>query len=442
MSEERKMSRRTALKMLGIGAIGVAALNFTTAGCAGKAAKGGKLKPIAYRKDRIYKDKVSLLAYGGMRFPRIKNEEGRNVIDRAIAEQLITKAYESGINYFDTAYNYLGGESELVFGEIMKKFPRESFFMATKMPTWLVTDLEKGKALFQEQLDKLQMEYLDFYLLHAISSIEDFTKAYLDTGVLEYLKEEKAKGRIKRLGFSFHGNEKTMDFLLEQYNWDFVMIQLNYLDWEAQNAKYMYEQLEKHNIQVNVMEPLRGGALATLNPEAVGILKEAHPDWTPASWAFRYVASLPNVLTILSGMTDVKYIEENVNTLRNFKPLTDDERAVLAKALEAYRKITPVPCTGCAYCMPCDFGVDIPAVFATFNELVAADQVPDINGPFDEAFETKKAAFLAKFDKEIPEPARPSHCTQCGKCAKQCPQEIAIPEELKRINNLIRMLSR
>lgn len=437
MEEKNRISRRTALKYLGLGAIGVAALN-TSWNCSG-VKKGAT---ITYNKDKKLGVKVSMLALGCMRFPMHKNAEGKNVINRAISDNLIRTAYAKGINYFDTAYNYLGGESETVVGEVLKEFPRDSFYLTTKMPTWLIDSLETGKKVLQEQLDKLQVDYLDFYLLHALSSIADFDKAYKNTGVLEYLNEERAKGRIKHLGFSFHGDAEAMDYILSQNNWDVVMIQMNYLDWESQNAKYMYEAIEKHGVRCNVMEPLRGGLLATLNEEAVGILKEYHPDWSPASWAFRWVGSHPNVLTILSGMTDVKYIEENVATFTDFQPLTAEEEAVVAKALEAFRRIDPIPCTGCAYCMPCEFGVDIPAVFAAYNEMVAEGKVPDMNGPMGTEFYEKAAAFMEHYNKTITQENGPQKCTKCNRCKTHCPQEIDIPAQLEKISRLVRSLQR
>lgn len=446
MDEQKKISRRKALKYIGAGALGAAgvyaAVRFTPLNNKLKESlQKGDIRPITTRKDRIYGDRVSLLAFGCMRLPTMRNQDGVTVIDRDKTRELLEYAYANGINYFDTAYNYHNGESEIVTGEILKSFPRETFFLATKMPTWLVTGLERGKELFREQLDKCQVDYFDFYLLHALSSIDDYNRAYRDTGVLEYLKEEKANGRIRRLGFSFHGNEETMDYLLEQYSWDFVMIQMNYLDWEVQNAKYMYEQIEKKGIQCLVMEPLRGGALATLNTEAVEILKQADPSSTPAQWGFRYVASHPNVLTVLSGMNVMAHLEENVNTFRKFKPLKKDEYDVIARALEAYRKISQIPCTACAYCMPCPYGVDIPLVFGTYNQMVTQDMIPDINGPRNEEFFAKGQAFLSHYTESIPFENRSLHCTACGVCKQHCPQEIDIPAEMRRINQILRTVN-
>ena len=219
------------------------------------------------------------------------------------------------------------------------------------------------------------------------------------------------------------------------------MIQMNYLDWEVQNAKYMYEQIEKKGIQCLVMEPLRGGALATLNTEAVEILKQADPSSTPAQWGFRYVASHPNVLTVLSGMNVMAHLEENVNTFRKFKPLKKDEYDVIARALEAYRKISQIPCTACAYCMPCPYGVDIPLVFGTYNQMVTQDMIPDINGPRNEEFFAKGQAFLSHYTESIPFENRSLHCTACGVCKQHCPQEIDIPAEMRRINQILRTVN-
>ncbi len=442
MDEQKKISRRKALKYFGAGVLGVAgiyaAIRFTPLDDKlRESLKKGDVRPITTRKDKILGERISLLAFGCMRLPTVRNQEGNMVIDRDRTRELLGYAYANGINYFDTAYNYHNGESEIVTGQILKDFPRDTFCLATKMPTWLVTSLERGKELFSEQLNKCQVDYFDFYLLHALSSIDDYNRAYRDTGVLEYLKEEKANGRIRRLGFSFHGNEETMDYILEQHAWDFVMIQMNYLDWEVQNARYMYEQIEKKGIQCLVMEPLRGGALVTLNTEAAGILAEADPTSNPARWAFRYVASHPNVLTVLSGMNVMTHLEENINTFRKFKPLNKAEYEVIARALEAYRKISQIPCTACAYCMPCPYGVDIPLVFSTYNQMVVQNMVPDINCPENEEFYTKGKAFLSHFDNAIPNQSQSHNCTACGVCKQHCPQDIDIPAEMRRINQIL-----
>jgi predicted aldo/keto reductase-like oxidoreductase len=219
------------------------------------------------------------------------------------------------------------------------------------------------------------------------------------------------------------------------------MIQMNYLDWEVQNARYMYEQIEKRGIQCLVMEPLRGGSLTRLNSEALGILKEADPKSTPAQWAFRYAASHANVLTVLSGMNRMDHLQENINTFRKFKPLRKSEYEVIARALEAYRKISQIPCTACAYCMPCPYGVDIPLVFSTYNEMVARDMVPDINGPRDEDFIRKGQEFLSYLEKTIPVEHQSHNCTDCGVCKPHCPQEIDIPAEMRRINEILGALT-
>ncbi len=354
-----------------------------------------------------------------MRLPKAK--EGSEEIDRKKAQEIVDYAYAHGINYFDTAYRYHAGDSEIFVGEALKKFPRESFYLASKMPIWEAKEPADVERIFQDQLSRCQVDYFDFYLCHSQSK-DNFAKLQ-EFHAYEFLKKMKEEGKIRYLGFSFHDTPEVLRHIVETYEWDFAQIQLNYLDWEMQDAKGQYEILTEHGIPVMVMEPVRGGSLASLCEESDRILKEARPDKSIASWAIRYAASLPNVQVVLSGMSNLEQIEDNVSTTAEFEPLSKEEYAVLEKALEVYRKNHLVPCTGCRYCMDCPFGVDIPAVFKVYNQYAINKRAGD---------------FLKRYD-ELGE-AGPESCQACGTCMQQCPQKIEIPERMRYIADLARKL--
>ena len=299
---------------------------------------------------RIYKKTgkpISLLGFGCMRLPRLNDEKPD--IDISTAESMIDRAYARGVNYFDTAYMYHEGMSETFLGHALKKYPRESFYLADKMPgcMGIVHSLEDGKRIFAEQLQRCGVDYFDFYLLHNAASIAHFEETYLKTGVLDYLLEEKAAGRIRNLGFSFHGNLKNFEYLMQARKWDFAQIQLNYLDWDGQGAGKLYACAVAHDVPVIVMEPVKGGTLVSLCDEAVNILHAADPQHSVASWAIRFAASLPGVLTVLSGMSTPAQVEDNLATVGAFQPLSEAEREVLQNAVSAYLAKRAVPCTGC-----------------------------------------------------------------------------------------------
>ena len=361
-------------------------------------------------------DMISVLGLGCMRFPKI---EGSEKIDREEAQKIVDLAYERGVNYFDSAYRYHEGESELLIGEALKKYPRESFHLATKMPMWMVKEPADAPRIFEDQLSRCQVEYFDFYLCHALNA--DTFEVMKKNGVYEYLKKEKEAGRIRHLGFSFHDSPDVLRQIVAYGAWDFTQIQLNYLDWELQDAKTQYEILTENGIPVVVMEPVRGGALASLCEESDAIFKAARPDKSVASWAVRYVASLPNVMTVLSGMSTVQQVEDNTATMMDFEPLTDEDRKVVEAALEAYRKNKTIPCTGCRYCMDCPFGVDIPGVFKAYNTFA-------IGGGKD-----RLRANIAA----LGEGHGPDMCKACGKCMTLCPQKIRIPDRMKEIAALL-----
>ena len=354
----------------------------------------------------------SVLGLGMMRLPKAK--AGSEDIDRAKAAEMVEYAYTHGINYFDTAYRYHAGDSELFAGEALKKYPRESFYLASKMPIWMAETPQDVERIFKDQLERCQVDYFDFYLCHAQN--KDNFKKIREFGAYEFLSKMKEEGKIRNLGFSFHDTPDVLREIVETYSWDFAQIQLNYLDWEMQDAKAQYEILTEHGIPVMVMEPVRGGSLASLCEESDRMLKEAEPDKSIASWAIRYAASLPNVQVVLSGMSNMEQLQDNIATMTDFKPLSDTDRKVLEEALDVYRKNNLIPCTGCRYCMDCPFGVDIPRVFKIYNQYKIS----------------KNAEGFLRDYKELGE-AGPESCRACGACMQYCPQKIQIPERMKEI---------
>lgn len=378
------------------------------------------------RIDKKTGKEVSLLGFGNMRLPKLYKD--KQDIDAAKAEKLIDYAYSHGVNYFDTAYPYHEGMSETFIGNALKKYPRESFFLADKMPSWELKSHEDGVRIFAEQLKKCQVDYFDYYLCHSVgSSLESFINQYEKTGILDYLREQMKQGKIRHLGFSFHGSPDVLEKIADRHKWDFTQIQLNYLDWDMQNAKRQYEILEKRGILCIVMEPVRGGNLCSLCEEAVNLLKAEKPDKSLASWAIRFAASLPNVMTVLSGMSAMDQVVDNVATMTDFEPLTDREREILGKAVAAYLQKGTIPCTGCRYCMDCPSGVDIPKVFAVYNKCAANNQLPMSFGSRENAHIFREAY------EAIPESARAANCVACKRCMQHCPQKIEIPNRMKEI---------
>ena len=352
------------------------------------------------------------LGYGCMRFP---TKDGK--IDFEYSKKLIHYAYDNGINYFDTAYNYHGGESEILLGKVLTDFDRQSYFLTSKLPVWKVKEEGDAEKLFEEQLKKCNTEYFDFYLLHSLNkkSIQRVEKFNL----YDFILKKKNEGKIKNIGFSFHDNNEVLQKFASAHKWDFIQLQINYWDWEENDAKSLYETLENLNIPCFVMEPVRGGFLASFAPHAMKRFKDCHPDQSIASWALRWVASLPNVALILSGMSNMEQLQDNIDTFTGIKAITDDEQKVIDEVIEDLRKIKPVPCTGCRYCMDCQFGVDIPGVFEIYNDY--------------KKFQNKDIAKQSYFT-DMNEEKQGGGCQKCEECVPKCPQHINIPEELEKIH--------
>ena len=389
---------------------------------------------------------IGLLGYGCMRWPMTTGEDGNDVIDQEAVNALVDKALEHGVNYFDTSPVYLRGDSERATAVALNRHPREKWLLATKLSNFSNSTYENSVLMYRRSLEIFQTDHIDYYLLHAISSADDFKQRFGDTGIMDFLLKEKAAGHIRHLGFSIHSHQEGFDSMMElheKYHWDFVQIQMNYLDWKHAggrdtNAEYMYDELTKRGIPVVIMEPLRGGGLATLPKNQVERLKAIAPDNSVASWAFRFVGSFPNVLTVLSGMTYMEHLEDNLKTYCNFKPLNESEFALLEDIAEDRTKFPLVGCTGCEYCMPCPYGINIPGVFRFYDNSVIEGTY--VTGPEQKHYARARRRYLADYDKAVESIRQADHCIRCGKCMKSCPQHIRIPSELGRIDKYIEQI--
>ena len=352
--------------------------------------------------------RLSALGFGAMRLPVLEG----GAVDTAQTERMVDYAMEHGVNYFDTAYPYHGGMSEVVLGGALKKYPRDSFYLATKYPGHQISASYDPAAVFEEQLQKCGVEYFDFNLLHNV--YENSIKTYTDPqwGIIDYFLEQKRLGRIRYLGFSTHGGVDTVREFLNGYGdqMDFCQIQLNYLDWTLQDAKGKCALLAERNIPVWVMEPVRGGKLAKLSDEAEARLRALRPDESIPAWAFRWLQTVPNTTVVLSGMSCMAQMEDNVKTYSQEKPLSDEEIAVLSGIAEGM--MDSIPCTACRYCCDgCPMGLNIPMLLHTYNDL-----------RFSPTFTVGMRI------EALPEDKRPAACIGCGACEAICPQGIQIPK--------------
>ena len=369
----------------------------------------------------FFGEEISLLGFGLMRLPRIGNSFSG--IDYEESAKLIDYAMSNGVNYYDTAYTY-GGSEEFV-GAALSKFPRDKYYLATKCPPWKISCSDDFDRIFDEQCKRCNTDYFDFYLVHNLAQEatraagnEDQFRKFVELGLYDMYKRKKDEGRIRRLGFSFHGTLEIMERLVDSFDWDFALVQINYVDWAGTDAKSKYESLSARGIPISIMEPLRGGALANLSSEAASLLKNARPDDSIASWGIRYAASLPNIITVLSGMNSMAQLKDNIETMDNFRPLDSQETELLYEAAALYSKSGAIPCTGCGYCLPCPQGVNIPRIFAVYNHyLLMKFRIPFDNG-YSTLYENEKA----------------SNCVNCGQCSNVCPQHIRIPGHMSEIN--------
>ena len=450
---KKKISRRDFLKAAGAGAVVATAAMY---GCKPKntvSAEGGQVGEVptdkmTYRINPHTGDKVSLLGYGCMRWPLRKNAKGEDEVDQDAVNQLVDYAIAHGVNYFDTAPVYVRGWSETSTGIALKRHSRDKFFIATKASNHRGPyDLQECIAMYRRSMDNLQVDYIDYYLMHSVGSgIEDFHKRFVDNGFLDFLKKERAEGRIRNLGWSFHGGVETFDYVLgmEGIQWDFCQIQLNYQDWQHAspgrnvNAEYLYAELVKKNVPAVIMEPLLGGRLARVPVQALTMMKEVHPQDSAATWAFRYAGTPEHVLTVLSGMVYMEHLQENIRTYSPLQPLGETEYETLERVTQVLVDSDYIQCTECQYCMPCPYGIDIPGVFGHYNRCVSAGKL--LKSSNDEHYRQARRAFLVGYDRSVPKLRQAGHCIECDECRPKCPQRIHIPQEMRRVDAYAELL--
>lgn len=363
--------------------------------------------------------KTSLLGFGCMRFPTTPD----GAIDEERAQQMLDKAYEAGINYYDTAWPYHEGKSELFVGRAMKKYPRDSFYFATKLPCWEVKQREDAVRIFNQQLERLQTEYIDFYLLHALN--RDSFRSMCAMGVLDEVIELQKQGKIRYLGFSFHDSYDAFEEILTYRDWDFCQIQYNYMDTMEQAGDKGYALCEERNVPLIIMEPVKGGALASYAPEVEALFKKVRPEKSIASWALRFVASKPQIKVVLSGMSTEEQVKDNLETFGIFETLSVKEQETIETVVREVKSRIKNGCTGCRYCMPCPFGVNIPKNFSIWNNY----------GMYNNAGATKWRYF-----QDMKEEEHADKCMSCGACEEACPQKLPIREHLVQIAELMERL--
>lgn len=460
--KNNKIGRRDFLRRLGIGA---SATGLALAGC-DQASK--KITPegtatgeiptdsMTYRVNPKTCEKVSILGYGCMRWPTVYGGSARDQadeIDQEAVNDLVDTALRHGVNYFDTSPAYCKGMSERATGIALSRHPRDSYFIATKLSnfapeTW---SREASIAMYRNSLKELQTDHIDYMLLHGIGmgGMEAFENRYIKNGILDFLLKEREAGRIRNLGFSYHGDVGVFDYLLsrhDKYKWDFAQIQLNWVDWKHAaevnprntNAEYLYGELEKRGIPAVIMEPLLGGRLSNVPDHIVARLKEEEPDRSVASWAFRYAGSHPGVMTVLSGMTYKEHLEDNLRSFCPLKPLTEEETRFLYDTADLMMEYPTIPCNDCKYCMPCPYGLDIPAILLHYNKCVNEGNVPESRE--GDNYKQARRAFLIGYDRSVPKLRQANHCIGCGQCAPHCPQQIDIPAQLHRIDSFAERL--
>ena len=418
---------------------------------------------MTYRTNNNTGDRVSILGYGMMRLPVEGDFSGRENPDAPIDQELVNKevdfAIEHGVNYFDTSPAYCQGRSETATGIALSRHPRDKYYIATKLSnfdpsTW---PLEESQKMFHNSLKELKVDYIDYLLLHSVGggkdAIEEFNGRFMDNGLLDWLVEQKEAGKIRNLGFSYHGDIAVFDNLLAwhdsgDYHWDFVQIELNYLDWKHAkeinerntNAEYLYAELKKRNIPAVIMEPLLGGRLANVPDAIVADMKRRDPNSSVASWAFRYAGTPDGVLTVLSGMTYMDHLMENIKTYSPLRPITPEENAFLETIADKLVALQTIPCNDCKYCMPCPYGINIPAIFVHYNKCIKEGNL--VRNEQDNAYKRARRAFLVGYDRSVPKLRQAQMCIGCGQCEGHCPQRIRIPQELAKIDEFVEKLKR
>lgn len=459
-----EIGRREFLKRLGTGTAVISTTAFT--GCnpknnpvSGDRSAQGEIPTdrMTYRTNPKTGEKVSLLGYGCMRWPDMSGGAGRNPdsdLDQETINRLVEYAIAHGVNYFDTSPAYCMGRSERATGIALKRFPRDTYFIATKLSnfapsTW---SREASMAMYLNSFKELQVDYIDYLLLHGVgmgNGMGDFEERYINNGMLDFLLRERETGRIRNLGFSYHGDVKVFDYLLSQhdrYQWDFVQIQLNYVDWKHAkevntrntDAEYLYSELEKRGIPAIIMEPLLGGRLSNVHDHIAAKLKERRPEASVASWAFRFAGSFSGVMTVLSGMTYMEHLQDNLRSFAPLDPLTDADKVFLEDTAQALLRYPTIPCNDCKYCMPCPYGLDIPGILLHFNKCINEGNMPSSSQ--DAGYRHARRAFLVGYDRSVPRLRQANHCIGCNQCVHHCPQNIDIPGEMQRIDQFVEIL--
>ena len=464
MKKQNNMDRRAFLKHLGVGA---AATTAALAGCnsnnnpvTGNLTAQGEVPvdKMSYRTNPKNGDKVSLLGYGCMRWPTVSDPSGNGeIIDQNAVNGLVDYALAHGINYFDTAPPYCRGLSEKATGIALKRHPRDSYYIATKMSNHRLVGTglspqelyDASVKMYQNSFRDLQTDYIDYYLMHIVGmgeGLPTLMERFFDNNLIDFLIKEREAGRIRNLGFSYHGDIRAFDYLLsrhDEFHWDFVQIQMNYVDYRHAsgrnfNADYLYSELDKRGIPVVVMEPLLGGRLAGLTDFLNTRLKQRRPQESIASWAFRFAGSFPRVLTVLSGMTYMEHLQDNIRTFAPLDECSEEELALLEDTAQIMLKYESVPCTACQYCMPCPYGLDIPGIFAHYNKCINEGNVPASSQ--SEGYRKARRAFLVGYDRSVPRLRQANHCIGCNQCVHHCPQNIDIPAQMQRIDNFVEQL--
>ncbi len=460
MTEEIKssnISRRSFLRNASFMAAGLAVGASCTSGDKKQGDSSEVNGGMTYRLNHNTGDSVSILGYGCMRLPTVSNESAQQSnqdIDQEAVNEHVDYAMAHGVNYYDSSPRYCRGRSEAVMGEALSRHPRDKYFIATKLSNFdkSVWSREKSIEMFEQSLKNFRTDYIDYYLLHSIGNggLENMRARYVENGMIEYCKQKREEGVIRNLGFSYHGDIACFNELIGMHDrgevhWDFVQIQLNYINWEYPaedngqkiTAKHLYDELVSRNIPIVIMEPLLGGTLASVPVPVATSMAQRRPDDSPAAWAFRY-AAMPGVLTVLSGMTYMDHLKENIATYSPLDPITVEEDRFLMNVARQMMENDTVPCTKCAYCMPCPYGIDIPTIFAHYNKSVTNDNVPvDAR---DLQYAEARRKFLIDYDRKVDRLRQADHCISCGHCLSKCPQSIAIPEQLARIDRYVESL--
>ncbi|MDO5575764.1 MAG: aldo/keto reductase [Fibrobacter sp.] len=461
-NDKKNMDRREFIRGLGVVGAGAVVSAAALTGCNAKKNESSSssvpgeipVDKMTYRKNPKSGENVSLLGFGMMRLPSVGGKSAKETneeIDQELVNEMVDYAIAHGVNYFDTSPAYCRGNSEQSTGIALSRYPRDKYFVATKLSNFAHSTWghEESIAMYRKSFKELKVDYIDYYLLHSIGSgsgMEELEARYINNGILDFLLEEREAGRIRNLGFSYHGDIAVFDYMLSRhdiYKWDFVQIQLNYLDWKYAkqinprntNAEYLYAELEKRKIPAIIMEPLLGGRLSNVPNRIVAQFKQRMPESSVASWAFRFAGTHQGVLTVLSGMTRMEHLHDNLRTLAPLQPLSSEELDFLQLVAKQIMELDTIPCNDCKYCMPCPYGLDIPAILMHYNKCINDGNI--LASLQDKNYRKARQAYLVGYDRSVPKLRQASHCIGCNQCSPHCPQRINIPQELHRIDSYI-----